>query len=150
VAHNRTNIRNAVVAALAGINATVLPERRHRIDSSLRPCVIVSCGTDDIDPGLSSMGMPTFDVEHAQQVTCEVHVEAADGEAASEAIDELELEIESALAAAGDLGGIVEILAPVNSELEAETAQDRVIATRSITYTAQWRSAFGSPDTPEA
>lgn len=149
MAHNRTNIRNAVVALLATVNANVLPERRQRIDSTMRPLVIVSCGTDDIDPGLSAMGTPTYEVEHAQQVTCEVHVEAADGVTAAEAIDQLELEIESALATDITLGGLIEILAPVNSELEMETSQDRVIATRSINYTAAWRSAFGSPDVPE-
>ena len=145
-------MRDAIVALIkTGVtSATTYSERRHRIDSSLRPLVIVSLGEDTADTGEASMGDPLYSVEHIQSVVCEIHVEAADGQVCAEAIDQIELEIESALSSDITLGGLCEIIYPVASELEMQTEQDRVIAVRSVAYAVPWRSAFGSPDTPEA
>jgi hypothetical protein len=152
VAHNRTNIRNALVALVGpALNpVALLSERRNRIDSTLRPLVILSLGDDTLEPGDRSMGFPVYEVEHSQVVTFELHTEGDTGEVAADEIDALELTIEAALSTDLQLGGIIEMLFPVGSALEMETTQDRVIAVRSVNYQADWRSAFGSPDTPEA
>lgn len=151
MAHNRTQIRTAVVALLtAGVtSATVYSERRNRIDSTMRPLAIVSLGASDPEAAQRAMGQPAYMVEHSQQITVEIHTEAADGQIAAEAVDQIELEIEGALASDLTLGGLVEIIEPASSELEMLTDQDRVIAVRSVSYTAPWRAAFGTPDTPE-
>jgi len=151
VAHNRTAIRDAVVSLLkAGVtSATTYSERRQRIDSTLRPLVIVSLGEDVQDIGQAAMGQPVYEIQHDQVLTCEIHVEAAEGQECAEAIDQIELEIEAALASDMTLGGICEVIYPAASELEMQTEQDRVIAVRSVNYTIPWRCAFGSPDTPE-
>jgi len=129
--------------------ATTYSERRHRIDSTMRPLVIVSLGEDTPDAGQSVMGSPTYEVEHTQALTLEIHVEAADGQLCAEAIDQVELEAEAALASDLTLGGLCEMIYPLSSELEMQTEQDRVIAVRSVVYTIPWRCSFGSPDIPE-
>lgn len=150
MAHNRTQIRDALVALLTpALSATVYAERRHRIDSTMRPLVIVTLAEDVFDAGRQSMGDPSFDVEHAQQVEIKIHTEGFDGEVAAVAIDQIELEIEGALASDLSLGGLVENIEPVGSGLEMNTEQDRVIAVRTVNYAAPWRSEFGKPDTPE-
>jgi hypothetical protein len=152
VAHNRTNIRNALVALVGpALNpVALLSERRNRIDSALRPLVILSLGDDTFEPAERSMGSPVYAVEHSQAVTFEIHTEADTGEVAADDIDSIELTIEAALSTDLKLGGLVEMVFPVGSALEMETTQDRVIAVRSVNYQADWRSAFGSPDDPEA
>ncbi len=151
MAHNRTQIRDALVGLLTATvtSATVYSERRNRIDSTMRPLVIVSLGTDDSDASRRAMGQPVYQVEHAQVLTVEIHTDAADGQVAAEAIDQIQLEIEGALASDLTLGGLVEIIEPVGSELEMLTDQDRVIAVRSCNYLLPWRAPFGTPDIPE-
>ena len=116
----------------------------------MRPLVIVSLGEDTQDTGLATMGDPIYDVEHAQALDCEIHVEAADGDSCAKAIDQIELEIEAALASDLTLGGICEIIYPAGSELEMLTEQDRVIAVGSVAYVVPWRCPFGAPDPPAA
>lgn len=151
MAHNRSQIRDAVVGLLTASvsSATIYSERRNRIDSTMRPLVIVSLGTDDPDASRRAMGQPVYQVEHAQVLTVEIHTEAADGQVAAEAVDQIQLEIEGALASDLSLGGLVEIIEPAGSELEMLTDQDRVIAVRSCNYVLPWRAEFGAPDTPE-
>lgn len=151
MAHNRTQIRDAVMTLLTpGVtSATVYSERRHRIDSTIRPLVIVSLGEDAQDIGQAAMGQPVYEIEHVQVVTCEIHVEAATGVECAVEIDQIELEVEQSLASDLTLGGICEIIYPIASELEMQTEQDRVIAVRSVNYSIPWRCAFGSPDIPE-
>jgi len=95
------------------------------------------------------MGQPVYQVEHAQVLTVEIHTEAADGQIAAESVDQVQLEVEGALASDLSLGGLVEIIEPAGSELEMLTDQDRVIAVRSVNYVLPWRAAFGTPDIPE-
>lgn len=115
----------------------------------MRPLVIVSLGEDTPDAGQSVMGSPTYEVEHIQALTIEIHVEGIDGDICAVAIDQIELEAEAALASDLTLGGLCEIIYPVSSELEMQAEQDRIIAVRSVVYTIPWRCSFGSPDTPE-
>lgn len=150
--HNRTAIRNAVVALLTtGVtSAAVASERRNRIDSTIRPLCIVALGDDAYSADEMAMGQPAYDVEHAQTVTIEIHVDAATGAECAEEIDQIELEVEAALASDLELGGLVENIVPAGSEMETSTDQDRVIAVRSVAYVAPWRCTFGAPDTPES
>ena len=151
MAHTRTQIRSALGALVktAIDPITFLVERRYRIDPTLRPLVIMSLGEDAIQTGESAMGDPTYDVEHAQVATFELHAEGDSGEICADQIDQLELEVEAAIASDLTLGGIAEMIYPIGSELEMETTQDRVIAVRSVNYSVVWRSKFGAPDTPE-
>ena len=151
MAHNRTQIRDAVVTLLQATvtSATIYSERRNRIDSVMRPLCIVSMGSDDPDVSQRAMGQPTYMVEHAQVMTVEIHTEATDGQIAAEAIDQIQLEVEGALASDLSLGGLVEMIEPAGSELEMLTDQDRVIAVRSVNYSLPWRAKFGTPDEPE-
>jgi len=154
VAHNRTEIRLAVKALLDAVVsptwANVYVERRHRIDTTLRPLVIISTGNDDLEPGNRAMGSPVYDVEHSQALTLELHADGTDGDVVADTIDAMELEVEAALASDLFLGGLVEMVTPVSSELEMDSETDRIIGVRSVQYLASWRSAFGAPDTPEA
>ena len=151
MAHNRSQIRDALAAlvgpAIAPIEFYV--ERRYRIDTTLRPLVVMSLGENAIADSEMSMGSPAYNVEHVQAATFELHAQGDSGEVCSDQIDQLELEVEQAIAADLTLSGLCEMIYPVGSELEMETTQDRVIAVRSVVYSVVWRCEFGQPDTPE-
>lgn len=153
MAHNRTEIRAAVKALIDAIPspvaANVYLERRRRIDSTLRPCIIISTGEDDQDPAERAMGGP-YQVEHTQSLLIELHADGDEGDTAADTIDAMELQVEAALASDLELGGLCELLTPVASTLEMSADTDRVTAVRGVTYSVAWRSAFGTPDTPES
>ena len=152
MAHNRTAIRNAIVALLEAIPTptalAVYAERRRRLDATLMPCIIISLGTDALDPTDRALGAP-YTIEHEQAVTLELHAAGSDGDVVADQIDAMELEVETALASDLNLGGLCELVQPLSSELEMESAQDTVIGVRSLSYITPWRATFGSPDIPE-
>ena len=153
MAHNRTELRNAVLALLQAIPTptaqAVYAERRRRIDATLRPLIIVSLGNDDFEPVERAMGSPSYSVEHSQALVIELHADGTDGDVVADQIDAMELEVEQALVSDLTLGGRAELITPVSSELETETEQERVIGVRTLNYIIAWRSVFGAPDTPE-
>lgn len=151
MAHTRTTIRTALEALLTpALAPTVLYVERHRpIGTEERPCVVLSLPGDVIDTDMMTMDEPAYRVEHEQSVVVELHVDGSDGDVVAPAIDALELTVEAALASDLTLGGVLENLTPVSSELESNADQDRVLGVRTILYNATWRSSFGSPDVPE-
>lgn len=146
--HHRTTIRNALATAVSGVGFTVFPERQDRIDSTLRPCAVMSLTSADEDSTRRKMG---WSIEHAQTVLFELHADAPTGREVAEAIDAMELAIEAAVAGSdgGQLGGLVLLIEPAGSELEMSREQSTVVGVRSVSYTASWRAPFGQPDNPE-
>lgn len=148
--HVRTQIRDAIETALSSlvVTQTVFIERKLRVSASDFPAVAVEMSGDETEADMTVMGSP-FVVETSQAVMIEFHANGPDGKAVSETIDAMQLEVEAALAADLTLGGILENLVPVGSQVEYSTDQDTVVGVRAAIYNAIWRSAFGSPDTPE-
>lgn len=151
MAHNRTEVRNAIVALLSSMVTPVAvhAERRHRIDTTMRPLVVVTLGQTVAEPAQMVMGAPVYRVESTETITLELHADGVDGAAVADELDQMELEAEQILATDLELGGLVEMLYPVGSELEMSADQDRIIGVRSVNFTVAWRNAFGAPDTPE-
>jgi len=152
--HNRQAIRDALAIALAGVSATLYVEPRRRVDVESLPAVMVSLGDDEADEDESAMAAAgsTWTVEHRQNVNIEIMgsgVGDTAGRTVADAIDDLEVEIEAAVAADTTLGGICEIIAPAGSTYETNADGETVIAVRTVAYLAIWRAVFGSPDTPE-
>lgn len=149
MAHNRTNLRNALDSAFAAVTFPVRIEQARRIDSSLRPCAVLTLGDDTAETDQRTMADPTFITERAQACIIEFHAEGATGRIVAEAIDAMELELEGAIAADLTLGDLCELIEPEGSTLEMSAEQDVVIGARGTTYTITWRAPFGSPDVPE-
>jgi hypothetical protein len=139
------------MAALSGLTTPVLvqAERRHRLDATEVPAVLVSTTEDATQPGERSMGTGPYDMETDQNISIELHAQGTDGETVAETLDQLDLEVEQALAADISLGGILEILTQSESAVEFNADQDVVLGVRVVTYVATWRHTFGDADTPE-
>lgn len=153
MAHVRTQLRDAVMTALAGLVTplAVYSERRHNLSPELLPAVIVYLTQAEESDDLQTMqaGSVMFHVETEQTLLVELHASDADGQSVCETIDQMELEVEQALAADVSLGGLAEIVAPAGSSIETSVDQDRVIAVRAVSYTIPWRRVFGDADTAE-
>lgn len=149
MAHNRTNLRNAIETAFSSITFAVLIEQARRIDSSMRPCALLTLADDAAESDQRTMADPVFVTERAQSCVIELHAEGATGRDVVEAIDSMELEIEGALAADLTLDDLCELIEPEGSTLEMSAEQDTVIGSRSVVYNITWRAPFGSPDAPE-
>lgn len=150
--HARAQVRAALAAVLGGLAtpAAVYMERRNRLDPGLLPAVVVALTDCEAQPGDRTMDAGDgFVVEWAQTVVVEIHATGRDGDVVAPVLDQVELEVETALGADPSLGGLLELLEPTSSALDMTTDQDRTLGVRSITYTATWRAPFGAPDQPE-
>ena len=82
MAHHRTTIRNALVAAFSSVTFTVYSERVQRLDETLRPAAILTLTATEEEASRRSMG---WKVEHLQTVVIELHAHAANGLLVAEA-----------------------------------------------------------------
>lgn len=147
--HVRTQIRNAVTAALAGFTSgTVYVERANRLGPDDLPAVLVHLTEYAAQADERAMGA-SFGVETQQQIVCELHATGGDGLSVAEAIDAMDAEVETALAGDAGLAALLEILEPGETSYEINVEQDRVIASRTVIYVATWRHLFGAPETAE-
>ena len=151
MAHLRTQVRNALETALSGLATpvSVLFEFRHRLEAENLPAVLVSLTGTEAQPGEASMGDPAWRVESQQTVMVELHSMQSTGHECMEELDQMELEVEAAMAADTTLGGIIEKIESSGSEVDVNVDQDITAAVRAVTYIATWRADFGAPDTPE-
>jgi len=148
--HIRTQLRDGLETQLTGLATpnVVLFEFRHRVDVADMPAVLVSLTNTEPQIGEFTMGSP-YEVENQQTVLIEMHATAPTGRACMETLDQLELEIEAALASDLTVGNLLENLWPGTSELEVNVDQDIVAGVRSVSYLAIWRAQFGAADIPE-
>ena len=148
--HGRAQIRAAIAAALSSLATpvTVRVEARRRLDPVTDlPAVIVGMGEDTANADMRAMG--PYVVERTQNVMVELHATGADGDTIAGVLDQMDLEVEAALAADLTLGGITEIIEPVTSVAEWTDDQDTLLGSRLVTYAVIWRHDFGAPDVPE-
>lgn len=154
--HVRTLIRNAVSTALSGLAtpATVLTEPHRRIAPDDLPAVLMSVTDDEPQPDRMTMGSPQYEMERTQAVSIELHAGGSDGQTIAETIDQMDLEVEQAIAASSvspspALGGFAEIVSMTESTIEWNSDQDYILAARTVVYSVAWRHVFGAPDAPE-
>ena len=93
------------------------------------------------------MGVPTL--EREQTVTLELHAAGSDGEQIAGTVDQMDLEVEAALAVDQTLGGIALFIQRGESSIEWTDDQDTLYAARTTPYVVHWRADFGTPDLPE-
>lgn len=148
--HVRTSIRDAAEAALAALVTpqTVAVERRFPFDIASLPAVNITLMGSEAQPDQTAMGN-IYDVETDEALTIEIHAGGMDAKTVCEQIDQIELEIESALAVDVTLGGIVENLVPNGSAFEGSVDQELFLGSRAVSYIAIWRHKFGAADQPE-
>ena len=148
--HARTTMRDAIQSAMASVTlATVYMERRMRLEPGLLPAVVVSLTDSETETEGFSMG--GYKVENSQSINVEIQVAGAvgdDGLGVAELIDDIETEVEAAIAADLTLSGAADIVYPTGSVYETNVDQDRVLGVRVIQYVAPWRHQFGTPDDP--
>lgn len=150
MAHIRTQVRDAVETALTGL-ATPLAlhmEARRRLGTEDMPALVVGLTDSEPSDDLRSMGSP-YTVETSQTLLVEMFADDASARVAAQTVDQMELEVEAALAADVTLGGILENIEPLGSTVEVNSDQTRVIYLRAVTYRLTWRAGFGTPDVPE-
>ena len=152
--HARATMRDAIQAAMAGnvTLATVYMERRNRLDPSMLPAVVISLTDSEPQTDEFTMRSPLYECDNQQAINIEIQAAGEpgdDGLLVAEAIDAIEVEVETAMAEDLTLGGAAEMVYPGGSVYETNVDQDRVLGVRVIQYLAPWRHTFGSPDQPE-
>lgn len=149
--HGRTQIRQAVVAALSGLATpvSVLDEPHRRLSVDDLPAVLIGVTDDAPQSDMRAMGAPLYDVERQQTVSIEIHAAGDAGSSIADQIDQIDLEVEQALANDAPLQALAEILESSDSTIEWSDDQDTILAARTSNYIVTWRHAFGAPDVPE-
>lgn len=143
MSHIRTQIRAAVATALTGLATTGANVHRNRVARlSLRqvPALVITVDSEQI----SEIGLDPLQDRKLQVAVDGYAAAAAD---VDDALDQIGLEVETALAAAGVLGGLVKA-APSLSQVQIgidETHEEPLGRIRMV-FTTQTFTAPTSPD----
>ena len=122
MAHIRTQVRAAVEAALMGLPATqdrVFLTRTYPLEHKRLPALLVYVLDEQSQP--AEMG-ENRDIERQMTVTIEA---IADGKGFDDELDQIAIEVETALANSGCLGGLVKELYLQSTNLDLATGSDR-------------------------
>lgn len=141
--HVRQQIRAALVAALTGLPLTgdrVYANRTARIDPAKTPCLVVSTTGETLET--LTISEPIY--ERSIAILVEGYVS---GDALDDRLDAVGLEVEQAVAAAGDLDGLVKMpleLTEVRFEFDDTTSP--AVGVIRMGYTANTITSSGAPD----
>lgn len=143
MSHVRTQLRAALAAALAGLPSApaVYISRARALDHTQAPCLRVTTPQESIEP----LGVSDTIRARAVSVLIEGFVKGTDLDAAA---DQVALEVEQALEAAGDLAGLIKgtlQLADTRTELDETTSPP--LAVVRMAYTADIYTLASAPDT---
>ena len=146
MSHLRTQIRNAVAAKLLGLattGANAFTMRLYPLPASALPALVIRSGSESIEE--TSIGTPPVLARgYSFFVECIVRGESGH----EEALDQMALEVEQALAADRTLGGLVKNFYPLSipaPEFDAEG--DLPVARLALPYLAEYRALEGAPQT---
>lgn len=144
-AHLRTQIRDAVAAALTGLPTTgarVYPSRVYPVQTADLPCLLVYARRDDVQ--LETIHAPKY-----LQRTVELEVVAL-AKAASDlddVLDQMCKEVEAALAMpVAALAGIAQDINPVSTEFELVGAAEKPTGSASMIFTVGYFNLENAPD----
>lgn len=140
--HARVQIRAAVAAALANLPTTggnVFPGRPWPLDEGERPGIVVLTPAEDAE--VDAIGpvklMRTLEV---------LVIGYDDGDAIEDRLDQIALEVETAIAADPTLGGTVKEIVLSGTAMEIDQARSRAGEIR-MTFTAGYRTTRAAPGT---
>ncbi|WP_068310454.1 hypothetical protein [Polycladidibacter hongkongensis] len=122
MAHIRTQVRDRVAAALTGLplsGSRCFVTRTFPLEHKRLPALLVYVLDEQSQP--AEMGTPR-DIERQMSVTIEA---IADGRGFDEELDQIAVEVETALARSSLLGGLVKELYLQSSSLDIATGRER-------------------------
>ena len=145
--HKRQTIRELAASAIAGVPATVAQERAARDNEGVRPLVVITAREENIDAGDGTMGRP--DDRRTLALTFTVMTDGATGQAAVDAVNDLDEQIGIALGVATSPGGILDAdpmdFRWASTEIELNAEQERYLAAAVIVYAVTYDLYFGDP-----
>lgn len=146
--HQRQNIRDAIVTALAGISVPVSVGRVYPDHVEALPSVNVVTADEEVaesrvmNPNVSAQWIQTRDLSF--EIECRALADPPD-----DAIDAIALEVEQALGADETLGGEVEIIEYTGSTGELAGDLEKPAGLRTLLYTANYRVDARDPQQEE-
>lgn len=150
--HRRQAIREAAAAALTawpGFAAGVAEEQGKRVAVDAPALVVVNARSEGLAAGDGTMGAPGPDDRRALALTFDVYTAGATGQAAVDAVNDLDVAIGAALGAANQPGGTLDPLVVdlrwTAFECEVSSEQSRFLAFAQIVWTALYDVYFGDP-----
>lgn len=150
MAHQRANIRAAVVAAVTGLattGANVVAGRVYPEDTSLLPALSVMTPEEEwVEEGSEFVEPVAGAVPTDRALTVEVHGHAA-GATYLDTLDQIALEVETALNADLTLGGVCDAMLYAGAEIEQSDALEQPSGHITITYRAEYRTDARDPQT---
>jgi hypothetical protein len=140
--HVRTQIRDAVVAALMGLATTGSRVHKSRVyprDTSQLPCLLVLAGDEDIDH--------SFQAALDRDLVVVVRCAAKDSAELDDVLDVMLAEVEVAMQAAGTLGGLAaEVSPPVSVSTQYAEGLEMPVGILDVRFQIQYVTAVGVPD----
>ena len=135
MSHVRTQIRNAVAAALTGVG-TVHVARVYPVTEAELPVVLVYTNGEQIEQG--EFGS----LERVLEVVVEI---VAQGDSLDAAMDAVLVDVEQALG--GGLGALVTSFSAASIEVSTSTEGSAPIGRLRLAYEATYRTAYADPET---
>lgn len=144
MAHLHTQIRNAIkakVTSLATTGARVYANRLHPLRDADLPALLITCDTEAVE--LLTAHAPAMQLRKLDVLVDGV---AKASTALDDTLDQISLEVETALAAGITVGG--QVLYPVYSggEFRDETLE-KPVGVKSMRFSVQFSAMSNAPDT---
>ncbi len=147
MSHARQQIRHQVVSVLNAypVTATVFPTRAWIIHPTELPMIGVYTSDEEssLDDGASMDDSGTL--LRVLNVGLDITVQGDDGEAGMNALDALAVECETALGAARESLGIMDLL-PATMEADQATEGETITSRMTLSFICMYRTAVGSPE----
>jgi len=147
VAHARTQIRNAIVAAVTGLTTTgssVFSSRVWPIQQSELPALVVYNDGDAVDGDMTTGLLGARKYSRVVSVIVESYAVGVSG--VEDQIDQIEVEVMIALSADPTLGGLAKSLTMVRSGITLSES-DQPVATSRMAFDVMYRHSEADPAT---
>jgi len=145
VTHVRKQIRDAVATLVTGLptaGASVYKMRRYALDDAKLPAICVYTG--DENSSLITVGSRTL--RRVINVVVEAYCKGA-STAVQDTIDTMCVEIEEAIAASFDLGGLAKSTILNATEIDINVQVESAIASAKLVYAVEYITAIGDVET---
>jgi len=140
--HKRQAIRDAFAAAVTGLTTTgnrVYVSRVYPLDTASLPALVIYTKREASAP--DTIGLPrTFTREIT--LSCEAYVRGVDGY--DDLLDTIAAEVETALYAAGDFGGLIKDAYLLGTDVNYQDGADQPLASADIEITFIYTTVEGS------
>ena len=147
MSHARQQIRDQIVSVLNAypVSATVVPTRAWIVQPTELPMIGVYTSDEEssLDEGASMDSSGTL--LRILNVVLDITVQGVDGQTGMIALDNLAEECETALGAARDILGIMDLL-PATMETDQATEGETITSKMTLSFICMYRTAVGSPE----